>query len=55
MASRTLVQTREQMDELLSALDRHQIFAFDVETAKTENWSKRYLLGISFTVYEDLE
>lgn len=42
------------MNGLLSALGHHQIFALDVETAKTENWSQRYLLGISFTVYEDL-
>ena len=54
MAFRTLIQTRKQMDELLAALDRHTIFAFDVETAKTENWTRRYLLGISFTIYEDL-
>lgn len=42
------------MDDLLQALDKHTIFAFDVETAKTNNWTQRYLLGISFTVYEDL-
>lgn len=54
LESRTLVQSREQMDDLLAALDRHTIFAFDTETAKTENWSRRYLLGIAFTVYEDL-
>lgn len=43
-----IIQSRNDFEELLKSLRGDSRWASDVETAKTDNWDERFLMGISF-------
>lgn len=47
---RTVVQSRDEWDECVNAVNSADIVAWDWETYETSNWSRREPLGIAFCV-----